>query len=193
MKLLISVLLSLVYVNTNAQVGPTRNWVDSEVNYTDSKGNTITVTNSLPKGGGVVDKNGKKYGYRVFWTRIRNKSATPINFKVKFPDATFFKSVAPHIKIILTNESMTLGKTQLYDYGLTNIQSLVNENFNPVISLQKKINPQEEYFFYVPVLIYEDRGAARASLILKGQKLYYKINIGSKTALIPCGSLDFKN
>lgn len=48
MKLLISVFLSFVYLNTNAQVGPTRNWVDSEVNYTDSKGNKVTVTNSLP-------------------------------------------------------------------------------------------------------------------------------------------------
>ena len=95
----------------------------------------------------MEDKNGKKYGYRVFWTRIRNKSRTLINFKVKFPDATFFKSVDHQIKISLTNESMTLGKTQLYDYGLTNIKPLVNENFNPVNSLQKRINLQEEYFF----------------------------------------------
>jgi hypothetical protein len=193
MKLLVSVFFLFGCLNTNGQVGPTRNWVDSEVNYTDSRGNTIMVTNSLPKGGGVVDKNEKKYGYRVFWTRVRNKSATPINFKVKFPDVTFFKSVDPHIKIVLSNESMTLGKTQLYDYGLTNLQSLLNEKFNQVSSLQKRINPQEDYYFYVPVFIYEDRGTARSSLILKGQELFYKIIIGSKTALIPCGSLNFKN
>ena len=60
MKLIVSVFFLFVYLYTNGQVGPTRNWVDSEVKLMDSKGNTAMVTNSLPKGGGVVYQNGKK-------------------------------------------------------------------------------------------------------------------------------------
>ena len=192
MKLVLSVFLCFVYLNAIAQVSPPRNWVDSELDYSDTRGNTVTVTNSFPKGGGVKGTNGKTYGYRVFWTRIRNKSNTPINFKIKFPDTTFFKSIDPQVKIILTNESMSLGKIELYDFGLSHIQSLVNGNTHAVRSLQKRINPQEEYYFYVPMLIFEDRGVARASLIIKGSKLYYKLVIGSKSVWIPSGSLAFK-
>ena len=60
MKLFIPVFLLFVYLNANGQVGPLRNWVDSEVKHKDSKGNSVMMTNSLPKGGGVVYQNGKK-------------------------------------------------------------------------------------------------------------------------------------
>jgi len=79
MKITASFILFLFYISTYGQVGPTRNWVDSEVKLTDSNGNTVMVTNSLPRGGGVAYQNGKKYGYVVFWTRMSNQSATPIN------------------------------------------------------------------------------------------------------------------
>lgn len=66
MKITASFILFLFYISTNGQVGPTRNWVDSEIKLTDSKGNTAMVTNSLPRGDGLVYQNGKKYGYVVF-------------------------------------------------------------------------------------------------------------------------------
>ncbi|MEY3500055.1 MAG: hypothetical protein RL308_1724 [Bacteroidota bacterium] len=187
-------LLILLSLNLNGQSVQNRNWVDSEVNYTDSKRNTITVTNSLPKGGGVVDKNGEKYGYRVFWTRIRNKSATPTEIKLKFPDVTFFKPPESYIKIVLPKESMNIKKEQLFDYGLTNLQSLLNDKSNQLSILKKKIGPKEDYFFYVTVFIHLDgSGSARAKFELKDKELFYKISIGSYTTLIPCGNLDFKN
>jgi len=52
--------LFFVYLNVNGQVSPTRNWVDSQVKYADSKGNSVLITHSFPKGGGVVYQNGKK-------------------------------------------------------------------------------------------------------------------------------------
>ena len=101
MKLLVAIFFLFVYQNSNGQVGPPRNWVDSEVKLMDSKGNSAMVTSSLPKGGGVVYQNGKKYGYVVFWTRMSNQSATPIELKVKFPEVIFFKSPDSYIKIVL--------------------------------------------------------------------------------------------
>jgi hypothetical protein len=194
MKLFISVFLLFVYLNANGQVGPLRNWVDSEVKHTDSKGNSVMMTNSLPKGGGVVYQNGKKYSYVVFWTRMSNQSATPIELKVKFPEVTFFKSSDSYIKIILPKETMKIEKEQLFDYGLTNFQSLLNDESNQLGILQKKIGPKEDYLFYVTVFIHiEGGGSARAKFELNDKELLYKISMGSDTTLIPCGSLEFKN
>ena len=194
MKLVASVFLLFIYLNANGQVGPPRNWVDSKIKYTDSKGNSVMMTNSLPKGGGVVYQNGKKYGYVVFWTRMSNQSATPIELKVKFPEVTFFKSPDSYIKIVLPKESMNIEKEQLFDYGLTNLQSILNDESNQLSILQKKIRPKEDYFFYIAVFIHiEGSGYARAKFELNDKELFYKISMGSDTTLIPCGSLDFKN
>ena len=194
MKLFISVYLLFVYLNANGQVGPPRNWVDSKIKYTDSKGNSVMMTNSLPKGGGVVYQNGKKYGYVVFWTRMSNQSATPIELKVKFPEVTFFKSPDSYIKIVLPKESMNIEKEQLFDYGLTNLQSILNDESNQLSILQKKIRPKEDYFFYIAVFIHiEGSGYARAKFELNDKELFYKISMGSDPIMIPCGSLDFKN
>ena len=194
MKLVASVFLLFIYLNANGQVGPIRNWVDSEVKLTDSRGNTVMVTNSLPKGGGVVYQNEKKYGYVNFWTRMSNQSATPIELKVKFPEVTFFKSPDSYIKIVLPKESMNIEKEQLFDYGLTNLQSILNDESNQLGILQKKIGPKEDYLFYVTVFIHiEGSGSARAKFELNDKELFYKISMGSDTTLIPCGSLDFKN
>jgi hypothetical protein len=152
------------------------------------------VTNSLPKGGGVVYQNGKKFGYVVFWTRMSNQSATPIELKLKFPDVTFFKPPESYVKIVLPKESMNIEKEQLFDYGLTNLQSLLNDESNQISILKKKIGPKEDYFFYVTVFLHvEWRGAARAKFQLKNKDLFYEFSMGSDTTLIPCGRLDFKN
>ena len=193
MKLVASVFLLFIYLNANGQVGPPRNWVDSKIKYTDSKGNSVMMTNSLPKGGGVVYQNEKKYGYVVFWTRMSNQSATPIELKVKFPEVTFFKSPDSYIKIVLPKETMKIEKEQLFDYGLTNFQSLLNDESNQLGILQKKISPKEDYLFYVTVFIHIEgsgpAGPARAKFELNDKELLYKISIGSDTTLIPCGTL----
>ena len=193
MKLLVLVVLLLPYLNSYGQVGTGRNWVDSEVKHTDSKGNTVMMTNSLPKGGGVVYKNGIKYSYVVFWTRVFNQSATSIELKIKFPDVTFFKSPDSFIQIVLPKATMNMDNVQLFDYGLKNLQSLINDESNQLSVLQKKIKPNEDYIFYTAVFIHiEDRGPSRAKFELKDQDLFYKISMGSDTTIIPCGSLYFK-
>ena len=193
MKLLVLVVLLLPYLNSYGQVGTGRNWVDSEVKHTVSKGNTVMMTNSLPKGGGVVYKNGIKYSYVVFWTRVFNQSATSIELKIKFPDVTFFKSPDSFIQIVLPKATMNMDNVQLFDYGLKNLQSLINDQSNQLSVLQKKIKPNEDYIFYTAVFIHiEDWGPSRAKFELKDQDLFAKISKGSDTTIIPCGSLYFK-
>ncbi len=52
MKLMMTFILFTVCLTATAQITSTRNWVDTEVKYTDSVGNVILVHNSYPKGGG---------------------------------------------------------------------------------------------------------------------------------------------
>lgn len=193
MKLLVLVFLLFAYLNSSGQVGHRRNWVDSEVKHTDSKGNTVMMTNSLPKGGGVVYQNRKKYSYVVFWTRVFNQSTTSIELKIKFPEITFFKSPDSFIQIVLPKATMNMDNVQLFDYGLKNLQSLINDQSNQLSVLQKKIKPNEDYIFYTAVFIHiQDSGPSRARFELKEQDLFYKISMGSDTTMIPCGSLYFK-
>lgn len=194
MKLLVSFILLVIYLNSSAQSESTRDWVDSELKYTDSKGNLVKFINSFPRGGGVVYKDGKKYTYVVFWTRVFNQSTTPVEFKVKFPEVTYFKSPDSYIQIVLPKETMSIDKVQSFDYGLTNLQSLLNDEFNQLSNLQKNINPNEDYIFYTAVFMHiEGWGPARAKFELQDTGLFYKISMGSDTKLIPCGSLYFKN
>jgi hypothetical protein len=192
MKLVASFILLLACLTTTGQA--TRNWIYSEVKYTDSKGNLVKLIHSFPKGGGQVYHNGKKYSYVVFWTRVFNQSATPIELQIKFPEVTYFKSPESYIKIVLPKETMNIDKVQLFDYGLTNLQSLVDDKSNQLSMLQKKISPKEDYLFYLTVFIHtEGNGPSRSKFELKNKDLFYKISIGSDTTVIPSGSLTFKN
>lgn len=190
MRLLVFFFLLFLHIISNGQVSPTRNWVYSEDKYKDFKGNSVMISNSFPKGGGVVDNNGKNLGYRVFWNRIRNESISPIDFHVKFPEATFVKPKGYPVKIVLPKENMKYEKIQLFDFGLTNLQSLFNDESNQLSFLDKKISPKEDYFFYV-IMFIQETGTARAELILKGINMYYKIKVGSDSTLIPCGNLTY--
>lgn len=178
-----------------AQTSPTRKWVDTEVKYTDSAGKVVMVHNSFPKGGGgYTDSTGKKHSYVIFWTRVINESTTPLELAIKFPadPFTIFPSPDSHIRIFLPPDTMTLEKVPLGDYGLINLQSFLDAGFNKPSMLQRTINPKEECFFYIPVLIHQARGTARAALVLKGQDLFFRISIAPYSALIPCGHLVFK-
>lgn len=194
MKRLVLAFALFAYLNSKGQVSPNRIWVDSELKHADSKGNLVKFTNSFPRGGGVVYKNGKKYSYVVFWTRMYNQSNNPLELKVKFPEVTFFKLPDSYIQIVLPKETMSMEKVQSFDYGLTNLQSILNDESSQLSILKKNINPNEDYIFYTAVFIHiEGWGPARAKFELKDQDLFYKISMGSETTMVPCGSLNFKN
>jgi len=198
MRLLTTFILLTICLTATGQTSPTRKWVDNEVKYTDSLGKVVIVHNSFPKGGGgYTDSAGKNYSYVVFWTRVINESASPVELAIKFPadPFTIFPSPDSHIKIFIPPDTMTLDKVPLYDYGLTNLQSFLDAGFNKPSMLQRTINPKEECLFYIPVLFYQARGTARAALVLKGEDVFFRISIAPDvdSALIPCGQLVFKN
>jgi hypothetical protein len=196
MRLLMTFILFTISFTVLAQTTPARNWVDTEVTYTDSSGKTIKVYSSYPKGGGgYINSGGKDYSYVIFWTRIVNESATPLKMTVKFPVDSFsiFPSPLSYIKLLIPPDTMTLEKIPLGDYGLNNLKSILDAGFKKPGALERTLNPNDECFFYIPVFIHQARGTARATIILKEHDLFYRISIGPYSTLIPCGRIEFKN
>jgi hypothetical protein len=67
-------LLILLSLNLNGQSVQKRNWEYSKVVYTASSQKKTIITNSLPKGGGIVSYKGKEYNYFIFWTNVLNEA-----------------------------------------------------------------------------------------------------------------------
>ncbi|MEO5975992.1 MAG: hypothetical protein ABIQ21_02465 [Chryseolinea sp.] len=185
-------------------------YIDTESRYTDSAGIVVIIQNSLPKGDGYSDPSGNKFRSVIFWTRVINETATPLELTIHFPDIplelknefpTIGSSASPilpssYIHLFLPPDTMTLDKETLYNYGVTGLKSFLDSGFNITTMLERTINPNEEVLFYTGALLYQAQGTVRAGFILKEQDLFYRISGISPqlaTVLIPCGHMAIKN
>ena len=171
-------------------------YIDTESRYTDSTGIAVIIQNSLPKGGGYTDSTGKNFGYRIFWTRVINETATPLELTINFPADSFAILPSPdsYFKVSLPPDTMTLDKETLHAYGATGLKSFLDTGLNKPTMLQRTINPKEACLFYIVVVFYQGgNGVTRAGLILKEQDLFYRITPQLDSSLIPCGNIVFKN
>lgn len=163
--------------------------------YNDSKGASLIIQNSLPKGGiRYTDPNGKVYVYAVLWTRIINKTANPLELKIDFPTDSYEIPALPgkYYKTLIPSDTMTIEKIPLFNYGLTDLESFLDKNIHKSSSLKRTINPKESSGFYVVTLRLtggDHYGILRTGLSLKGQNLFYKI----RDKEIQCGSINLKN
>lgn len=172
-----------------------KNWVHTEERFEDSLGRAIRVYNSYPRGG-AYNGSGQTDGYRIFWTSIVNESETPLKLTVEFPIDSFPTLTSPnaYIKALIPPNTMTLEKLELFDFGVTNIKSILDNGFKKPSKLEITLNPKQEYFYYTLFLFHESEGTARSALVLKGQDLFYRISIDSQPPLIiPCGRIKFIN
>ena len=173
-------------------------YIDSESKYNDSTGLDIIIQNSLPKGLSYTDPTEKHFEGRIFWTRVINNTAIPLELTINFPADSFAFVSSPdsYLKVFLPVDTMTLGNEALYAYGLAGLKSFLDTSLNKPMMLQRTIDPQEDCSFYIGVLIYHGGGVARAELVLKRHDLFYNIR-GISTeldaTLIPCGQIVFKN
>ena len=83
---------------------------------------------------------------------------------------------------------MTDDKESLYDFGATGLKSFLDTGLNKPTTFQRTINPKEECLFYVLAI---PGAGCRASFVLKGLDLFYRINI-IPDLLMPCGQIVFK-
>jgi hypothetical protein len=193
MNIISTCLPILLSLNLYGQSVQNRNWEYSKVVYKPSVNDKIIITNSLPKGGGIVSYQGKEYNYFVFWTDVRNEASSPLDLKIKFPTIISFESNGSYAKVAFTKSNMTNGKVQEFDYGLTGIASLLNDESNQLKDLNDGISPFNDYLFYSVIFIHKTKWPVRAEYILKDKKLFYRIADGTDVVMVSCGSLDYKN
>lgn len=183
-------LLLLLSLNSNGQSVQKKNWEYSKVVYTAAPKKKIIITNSLPKGGGTVSYKGIEYNYFIFWTTVRNEAPSSLDLKIKFPTIISFKSNESYAKVAFTKSNITIEKVQEFDYGLTGISSLLNNESTQLMELSNRISPFKNYSFYSAVFIHKTKWPVRAEYILKDKILYYKITAGTDIVMVACGSVD---
>ncbi|MBF4490999.1 hypothetical protein IR010_00490 [Flavobacterium sp. MR2016-29] len=163
--------------------------------YIDSNGASLIIQNSFPKGGNkYTDPNRVQYVYAVFWTRITNETDNSLELKIDFPIDSYEIPALPgkYYKTLIPSDTMTIEKAPLFNYGLTNLESFLDNNIHKSPSLKRIIKPKESSGFYVVVLRLTggtQYGILRTELSLKGQNLFYKI----RDKEIHCGSINLKN
>ncbi len=172
--------------------------------YADSIGKHLIIQNEGPKGATYTDPSGKKYFKTIFWTRIINETDNPLELKIDFPVDSYELPSSPgrYFKILLPYDTMTIDKVNFFDYGLTDLESFLDNSIHKSFSLKRTINPRESSGFYVVILF--DNGVAgpfRTGLSIKGQNLFYRISRYDSTPAhsliddkeINCGSINLKN
>ena len=191
MKKYFTLLLIFLSLNLYGQSVQNKNWEYSKVVYNSSVKNKTIITNSLPKGGGIVSYKGKEYNYFIFWTNVRNEAPSPLDLKIKFPTIISFKSKETYAKVVFTKSNMTLDKVQEFDYGLSGIPAFLTNELNQLKDLNNRISPFKNYLFYSAIFIYKTMWPVRAEYILKDKKLFYRITAGTDVVMVPCGGIDF--
>jgi len=170
----------------------TDKYIDTKYEYNDSIGKTLILENSFPKGGlKYTDLNGKEYVYAIFWTRITNETANPFEFTIDFPadQIKLPSSVNNYFKILLPSDTMTIDKAPMFNYGLTDLESSLDNGTHKSSSLKRTINPKGSSIFYVVTLFNQGvEGVVRAGFSLKEHNLFYRINDKE----IHCGQINIK-
>lgn len=169
---------------------PNSKYIHTQYEYVDSFNKKYIIQNSFPKGGlTYTDAKGNSFAYFIFWSRIINKNEHPIKLAIDLPADSFALSDDLYFKILLPPGKMTQDKEQQFNYGLSDIETLLDKNLHKPSSLQKEIAPNDAHTFYVAVL-YNRRieGVIRSGLTLKEQELFYSVNKKE----FSCGKLFFK-
>lgn len=178
-------------IGIRQQLDSAQKFIHTSYESSDSLGGRVTIQNSLPKGGlKYSDPEGKTYVYAIFWTRITNESAWPLEFSIDFPADSLElpASGSNYFKLRLPADTMTLDQVSLFDYGLADLESSLAHSIHEAPVLRTTISPKGSRIFYVVTLFHRGvEGVMRAGLGLKGEKLFYTVN-GKE---IQCGEIAF--
>jgi hypothetical protein len=147
-----------------------------------------------------TDVNGEVYNYAVFWIRIINETDNSLELKINFPLDSYEVPSLPgkYYKILVPLETMTLNKAPLFLYGLTNLESFLDNNIHKQSSLKRTIKPKDSSGFYVVMLCLSEgaHGTLRTELNIKEENLFYRIKVDgsngnnkSNDKEISCGSI----
>ena len=191
--------------NQKSAVISNHKYIDTEYIYVNGK---LRIQNGFPKGGSkYTDPKGKVYGYAVFWTQIINETDNPLELKIDFLYSYEVPSFpGKYFKILVPPDTVTIDKMDLFNYGLSDLESFLDNNIDKPSSLKRTINPKDSSGFYVVKLSLSSEGPRgggdilRTGLSLKGQDLFYRVSVYD--SLIPpsiirekeihCGRINLK-
>jgi hypothetical protein len=171
--------------------------------YADATGNRVIFENSVPKGGGYIGSDGKRYPYVVFYTQVTNQTINPVHLQIRFPSDSleFPLSSGNNVELFVPSDTMTNDKVSLIGYGLP-IEKYFEKGAHKSHSFERTILPKDSTAFYVVMLSDKGiNGTIRTGLSLKGHNLVYKISAYKSIPGLPlmeekeinCGSMDVKN
>jgi hypothetical protein len=93
--------------------------------YSETASKGVIIQNSFPKGGPYTGSPGKNsnYSFLIFFTRIKNETATPLELTMNFPADSFATGEGGNVylKLFLPPDTMTFYKEPLYNYGVTSL------------------------------------------------------------------------
>ncbi|MEL6536355.1 MAG: hypothetical protein AAFQ98_13145 [Bacteroidota bacterium] len=191
------VLTSLPQTRPSTSTSQDSPYLYTEHRYLDAAGSGIILQNSLPKGGGSIEPrdipgftlpDGTYYSFGLFWTRVINKTESPLTFTLHFPADSFPASATSgsHFKLMVPQDTMRTDRLDMYNYGATGLRPFVEANFYQPSTLRRTVAPQEETAFFVTLLLHmpEGNGAIRSELTAKGQALQYHINLGPQGEMV---------
>ena len=173
--------------------------------YLNSEGGSITIENSLPKGGmKYTNINGEIFNYVIFWTRITNQTENTLELNINFPLNSYEVASLPgkYYEILIPSDTMTIEKSPLFNYGLTNFESFINNNIHKESTLKRTIKTNESTGFYVVMLCLSEGAnvTMRTELNLKEESLFYRVKADgsitknkSSDKQICCGNINLKN
>lgn len=167
-------------------------FVDTKFEYLSSNNLSLTIQNSLPKGGlKYTNPKGQEFIYLVFWTRMINNDTKKIEVKIDFHANSFELPPPPDNNLFyLPPDTMTVSKETIFNYGFTSLESFLDNNLYKKASSEFTLNPNESKTFYVLLLCNEGKNTAvRSALSLRGKELFYAVN-GKE---VPCGKIKFKD
>jgi len=159
----------------------------------------VIIQHSGRKGGPYIDPDdpdGKKVGSVIFWARVINDTANPLELTVMFPADSFAVGRGSYFKIFLPRDTMTLDKAILYAYGATGLDAFLDTGLHTPTMKQSTISPKGEFLFYIVVIGRHTAYPTRAELVLKDKDVFLKLG-GTASRydfeLIPCGHIIVKN
>ena len=155
-------------------------YIDTEFAYTDITEKQLIIKNSLPKGGlKYIDPNGNEYRFAIFWTQVTNETEGPVTIDIQFPADTFQLPSSPDnfVKFHIPTVSMIEEKASLFNYGLEDLNILLDNKLQQPSSLQKTINPNETLaFYFITLFKHGVDGVVRAGLSIEDDKIIYQVN-----------------
>lgn len=154
----------------------------------------VTIVNGGPRGSGYTDSEGKNFHFRIFRAHVINDTTVPAELTVNFPgdSVALLPDSGNYLRIFLFPDTMTPDSAMAeYNFGVNGIDHFLKTSLNKPSTFTTTLQPKDECFLYIGVLINTNgvAGLARGKLTFRGQKINISLPIDWDTIVLPADSI----